>query len=309
MTTREGREAGAPGDHGRGPATGRVVARWRRWAGALPLAGALFLGDPGGCEEATPADLAAANTEATPAVSSRLTLEAGGRVTYELAWDWSGTTQDETTGARSWTTALGYELTLEELATAATSMALVPCDETATRPSLGVFTPRLARADHTYVYDTTLVTTALAETSRRDTPEVFGQGVSPGQTYCQLHALWGPVAAETRDGLRLQGWSAYLRGSHRRGEGERRPFEAFVSLGQGALRSLQAEVTNNPSAADPAGADGVSGNATGVRVTLTRHVVLALDPLDFDALSPAELAFEALGRLGVTATTRVRGPG
>jgi hypothetical protein len=268
-------------------------ACWRRWAGTLPRGAALLLGDPGGCEEATPADLAAA-TEAAPSVSSRLTLEAGGRVTYELAWDWSGTTQDETTGARSWTTALGYEVTLEELVTAATSMALVPCDETATRRSLGVFSPRLARADHAYAYDTTLVTTALAETSRRETPEVFGQGVSPGQTYCQLHALWGPVAAETHDGLRLQGWSAYLRGSHRRGEGERRPFEAFVSLGQGALRPLQVDVKKD---------------TTDVHLTLTRHVVLALDPIDFGALSPAELAFEALGRLGVTATTRARGPG
>lgn len=295
MMTHEDREAGvqAPGYHGRGQAPGRVVARWRRWAGTLPLGAALLLGDPGGCEEATPADLAAAATEAAPSVSSRLTMEAGGRVTYELAWDWSGTTQDETTGARSWTTALGYEVTLEQLVTAATSMALVPCDETATRRSLGVFTPRLARADHAYAYDTTLVTTALAETSRRETPEIFGQGVSPGQTYCQLHALWGPVAAETRDGLRLQGWSAYLRGSHRRGEGETRSFEAFVSLGQGALRPLQVEVKNN---------------TNDIHLTLTRHVVLALDPLDFGALSAAELAFEALGRLGVTATASVRGP-
>jgi hypothetical protein len=267
-----------------------MIARWRRCFGASPLLAALLLGDPGGCEEASsPASSGVASGEA----ARRLSLQPGAGVTYELAWDWTGASVDERTGARSWTTRLGYALTVEQLYVATTSLALVPCEEVALRRGgLGVLSPREARADHAYAYDTTLVTAALAQLTSDGALAVFGRGVSPGQSYCQLHAISGPVAAEAQDGFRLQGWSAYLRGSYRQGSGAPVAFEGFVGLAQGTLRPLRGKGEPSP------GAD--------VRILLTRHPVEALDTLDFAALSPTELAFEALGRLGTTATVEVQ---
>jgi hypothetical protein len=266
-----------------------MIARWRRRFGTSPLIAALLLGDPGGCEEAPSSAASGVTVEAT---TGRLPLQQGAGVTYELAWDWTGASVDEPTGARSWTTRLGYALTVERLYIATTSLALVPCGEVASRGrGLGLFSPREARADHAYAYDTTLVTTALAQLASDGAAAVFGRGVSPGQTYCQLHAISGPVAAEAQDGFRLQGWSAYLRGSYRQGDGAPVAFEGFVGLAQGTLRPLRVNV-------DPS-------RGTDVRILLTRRPVEALDTLDFAALSPAELAFEALGRLGATATADV----
>jgi hypothetical protein len=266
-----------------------------------PLLAALTMGDPGCHDEPGPAASSLAVAAPTVSVSpdapapttTSLALPAGAPVAYQLAWDWGAASLDAS-GARSLTTALGYRVTVEKLYTATVSMELIPCTTARRerpRPPLGWLSPRSAAADHDYNHDASLLSVAVPETAAGE-PQGFGKATASGQTYCQLFALGGAVADWTSDGFRMQGWSLYFRGSYARDDESPRSVEAFVGLGRGALRPLTA-------------AAPVLADADGVQVTLTRHVAQALDDVDFAALSPTDLAFEILARLGTTATASV----
>src|SRR5262249_44494988 len=146
----------------------------------------------------------------------------------ELAWDWTGSERDEVSGDRIFSTSLGYHVRIESLYTGAIGAELVPCASARVRGRrpLGLLSPREALADHGGVGGASAVSVALAEDGLEEGPRSLGHGAASGQAYCKALWTFGPVAEDAPDGFRVQGWSAYVRGSFRRDDGPEKTFEA-----------------------------------------------------------------------------------
>ncbi|MCA9638651.1 MAG: hypothetical protein KC420_21625, partial [Myxococcales bacterium] len=111
-----------------------------------------------------------------------------------------------------------------------------------------------------------------------------------GNPYCGLHILSAPLDAEADDGAVFDNESARFVGWWSAPDDpEKHVLEASINLQRGSVRPLDAwsawpEAVEIPSFAAAA-------------MTITRYPARAFDGIEIEALSPAELAYEALAGL------------
>jgi hypothetical protein len=180
---------------------------------------------------------------------------------YALQTDWDDVPL--VSGARVWTTALGYELELTRWDLLTTSVELVPCqsDEVAAW---------MWMAHASYTHDASVVEPDLDESLLAGAPVDLGRVQLGGGPYCSLFSVHrkGDTSAVSR-----------LEGRFRR------PGQAWTALDA----SHPLVLTSLPDL-PAAGAPDLSSET---RVVLTRYPARALDAIDFEALSPLDVAYDA----------------
>ncbi|MEM9074681.1 MAG: hypothetical protein AAGE52_39665 [Myxococcota bacterium] len=222
----------------------------------------------------TAAAIALAGSMCAPSAGGEVPAGEPLRFVFEVNWD--GATRDG--DAYVFSTNLGYTVGVRALYLAVDGVELVPC-ETATAPLWSMAT---ARADHVWNSDSSYL--AIGAVERLSEPSVWiaGTSVASGAAYCDLFWASSPIDADAPDGFVLSRASIHLEGWFRAPEGETVDLAHEIPHGEGALLPV------------------VFGPGERV-VRLTRYPARSFDDLELADLSPSDVLFGVLQRLGNTA--------
>lgn len=232
--------------------------------------------------------------------STPVSLDAGATLKWVLAWDLSGS-EATPEGALSWTTDLGYRVTLDAAHLAVVGVEAVPCaaEASAWQGATEFLAPRKAYADHAYDHDESALSSTLVESVLSAEAAVFGTSYATGGSYCDVHLLSMPVAEACKDGTWMLGESVSLSGSFRApGSAQEVPLGASLSLPQGTLADIHL------AAAVPAPKEGESWSS--MTVTLTRRPASSLDGIKLDEESNIDIADTFLRKLLQSTVVTVR---
>ncbi len=217
--------------------------------------------------------------------SAKAPIPAGTPFAYRLAVRWDGALFEE--GARVVETNLGYRVGVRALYVGLGSLELVACPDEA---AVAALTASVARADHAWDADASRLDALSAARLTDEGELLLGAATASGADYCELFWTVGTVDAQASDGFELARAAAHLEGWVDAPDGERRPLDVWLTVGEGVRVPLEDAWT------------------PGAELRLTTAPGRAFDDLAFDALSDVEILFEVIQALGNGSRARFAAP-
>lgn len=213
---------------------------------------------------------------------------------YTLAWADEGATASA--GGWSFTTDLGYEVSLTSAYVVSYWAQLVPCDNAGAFRALAGGPAGHGENDHS------VVVAPVVEALGSPAEYTLGESAFDANDYCGIHYLIGstadPPPAELPDDVDMTGLSLYLAGSWSPpGGGDPVPFQVSTDVANGVILLFD----------DPSIIEGAPGEGEAARLTVRVERALApvFDGIDLAAVDDDTLVFRAL--VNLLAGVRVSG--